>query len=422
MQSIVLVCRSWYGVGVIFLYENICIRRCHQLESLRWTLTSSPAKHLSLLVKSLTIQCCIPKSRAVNIGTDLELIMGCCTSLSTFAYNARFVPPAGVMSISFPTYITHFRLEGDFDYDQLFLILIQLKNTLLSFHLMIWDYNFERSVNSQDLRSRLNLPLLQSLSLTILSSEKSNALNLLRTHLSMPSLQRLTVAGYDLFHSSSDLCDWELLSSIFLFLESHGGHLRQLHINGFRFTPEAFIQILTFCPRLERVILHPSTFLHGYWSDSDEFYHPNLRWIDFAHYLRDRDVYRSSELRLSKKNLPALERVRRFCNFPGGMLNWLDEYPPNAEAETEEFVIDVFRHQLGCREGLFVWRFERDVLEDNEKGGRFSGSFTVWEDGNTDSDSDYIPTYSDRWDSSSSEDLDCEETTPLKVRKLPPWR
>jgi hypothetical protein len=140
------------------------------------------------------------------------------------------------------------------------------------------------------------------------------------------------------------------------FLASHGGQLRQLHLNGSPFTPKTFKLALNFCPCLERIILHPSPILRRNGTDLDDFFHPRLRCVDLTHHLHDIDVYGSSELRLLKKNLPALEHVRRFCNFPSELLGWVDDYPPSIGAETEEFVIDVFQHRVDCRGGLFVWR------------------------------------------------------------------
>jgi hypothetical protein len=115
------------------------------------------------------------------------------------------------------------------------------------------------------------------------------------------------------------------------------------------------------------------------------------------------DVNGPSELCLEKEYLPAVECVRRFCNLPGDLLKWVDECPPSADAETEEFEIGVCQHQMDYHDGVFVWKFERDAWDNGFMGGAFSGSFTVWGDG------DYEPTSSDESDSSSSQESDDDE-------------
>jgi hypothetical protein len=403
MQSIVLVCRSWSDVGVTFLYENVCIRRCHQLELLQRTLTNASIKLLNSLVKSLTIQCYIPEDREFGFRANLDDVVGCCPALSTFAYSTGFVPPASALLINFPAYITHFRLEGHFHYDILPLILQQLKQTLLSFHLMSWEKHFLYG------GSPVFLPSLHSLSVAFLGYRNVDVLDILRTHWVMPSLRSLTIVKHEYYQYVTVQCDEQLQTAIISFLACNGGQLRQLHIGleCFQFHPESFKQLLHFCPQLERLILHPSTFLRSHWTESNAFFHPNLRWIDFTHHLRDKDIYLSSELCLSEEYVPALECVRRFCNLHRGLHIWLDEYTPSEEDKTTGSVIDVFQHQLDCHEGLIAWRFERDVRGDAD-GGVLSGSFTVWED--TDSDDSYVPS-EDEEDDSSSEELDFECTT-----------
>jgi len=358
MQSIVLVCSGWYDAGIIFLYENVCIRRYRQLESLRWTLTSSPAKNFSLLVKSLTIQCCIPEDKTFDFQVDLEAVVGSCTSMSTFASNAIFDSPVHSMTIRFPAYITHLRLGREFDYVEVFAILMQLKETLTSFHFMIslWDDNFEQTAT---LWERLHLPSLQALSVTM-DRSKFPVWNILQSHLTMPSLQRFTVEEYyyGTFDSGGTLHDSApQIATIIRFLELHGSQLRQLRI-GFRskMTPKTFKQVLSLCPQLERIILHPSMLPSAQWISCD-LLHPKLRWVDFTHFLFEIYDYPSSELCLSRVNLPALERIRRFCDFPGWLIKWLDEYPPNAVAETEEFVTGLSWKGAVCLGEYWRFRF-----------------------------------------------------------------
>ena len=410
MHSIVIVCRGWYNVGVIFLYENICIRRRHQLECFRHTITSLAAnKHLDLLVKSLTIRCHIPKND-FDFGKNLEIVLGRCTSMSTFSYDAPFVPPTQAITVLFPAYITHLRLDGHFRFDDVLPILGQLEETLLSLHFMIWDTNFEQSLNHQTPKSNfLSLTSLHSLSVAV--RNQFEVLDTLRGQWNMPSLRRLTVSKYDFSNPRGEEHDYPMLqTSIISFLALFGRQMRQLHIgvNYFRFKPERFKELLKFCPRLERIIMHPATFLRKSWSDSNYFVHPRLRCIDLTHYFCHEGFYRSSELCLSKENLPSLECVRRFCNFPGDLRKWLDECSSSPDAEADQFSIDVFHQRLDFQDGLFIWRFEQDILEDEgERGGMFSGSFTVWED---DSDDGCYSQPSDD-ESSSSQDLDCEWTS-----------
>jgi hypothetical protein len=264
---------------------------------------------------------------------------------------------------------------------------------------MIWGDNSNQPSKSTMRQSHfLRLPSLQSLTVAALRD-----FGMLGSCWAMPSLQRLTVVRDGLFlHNYRDyLSHFGITSALLSLLSVLGNQIRHLHlaVEGFEFEPMIFKQVLKLCPRLERLILHPSTFLCQNWTDSDYFVHPHLRCIDLTYYLRDNDGYHPSELCLSNKNLPSLECVRRFCNLPERLFKWLDDYPPTPEPEKEETIIDVFQHHLDCRNGLYVWMVERDVLEDRvSEGAIFSGSFTVWEDVNSDEDSDYIPTSSDEDD------------------------
>ncbi len=75
MKSIILVCRSWYKVGAIFLYQHICIRRFPQPECLRETLYTSKPRNLGALVKSLDIQYYIPEEFTPKFAETLCAIM-----------------------------------------------------------------------------------------------------------------------------------------------------------------------------------------------------------------------------------------------------------------------------------------------------------------------------------------------------------
>ena len=379
IKSILLVSRLWYNVAVSFLYQNICIRRFYQLDFLRATLCGTSSAHLASLVKSIAIECHVPEGNDILFIDHLQAILPRCSSLSTFAYEYVFKIPSCTLPVVVPVHITHLRLDDNglkfFD------IVNHLESFLLSFHLTLRQPNFETKNH--------NLSSLQSLSVQLThANSKFQVLNTIRAHWTMPSLQRFTLAIYCF---SPPINYYNVEPDILGFLVRFGGHLQQLHIcvGESIFRPESFKLLLSACPQLQRIILHPSTLYRHFWSDSDlaDFFHPSLRHIDFTHLLSQLDTYDTSNLCLSKEHLPALESVRRFCNFPHDMCRWLDDYPPSPDPDAETFVINIFHHQLDCVAGLYVWRFEPNVLMDID-GGALSGSFTVWID--SDDDDDYV--------------------------------
>ena len=404
IQSILFVSRDWYNVAVTLLYQSICIRRFHQLGALRVTLCSTSSAHLALLVKSIAIECHVLERHDDLFIDHLQAILPRCSSLSTFAHNSAARTPKHAVQV--PAHVTHLILN---DHGlKFFSIVRELKHTLLSFHLTICELHSTSETIDMEKDS---LPFLQSLSVTVTGSSKFQLLNAL-THWAMPSLQRLTLALYCFSPPTRMLHKPEVESDILLFLVHCGGHLQQLQIllGDIVFRPQTFKSVLSSCPNLQRIILHPQTLHRNCWSNSDlaDFFHPSLRHIDFTHLLWQLDTYDSSNLCLSKEYLPALESVRRFCNFPHELNQWLDDHPPTADTSTDCFVIDVFHHQLECVAGLYVWRFERDAVMDID-GGAYAGSFTVWSNSSDEDDEDYVSSSDDS--NSSSYEVDEEWTT-----------
>ena len=140
MKSIVLVCRSWYNVGSVFLYQYICIRRFPQLECLCKTLqiSNSSSRHLGALVKSLDIQCYIPESFASQFAENLCAIMKLCPFISTFGYTSPCtLPPSALPTSCLKSQVTHLQLHYTVHYIDLVSILRDLQDQLLVLHVEI---------------------------------------------------------------------------------------------------------------------------------------------------------------------------------------------------------------------------------------------------------------------------------------------
>jgi hypothetical protein len=407
MKSIVLVCRAWYHIGVIFLYKYICIRRFPQLKQLCIALVDSALQPLGQLVKSLDINCHIPYEHRSRFKGYVREVMDACPFLTSFGYCSPCdLPPSTLQYGSLPPRITHLRLDSTVDYIPLLSILHELRGSLLVFcmHARVQMVEFVH----------VSLPSLQTLSvIDSYSKRRVDALCIMR-YWDMPALQQLTIWS-DSFnldnHPGHTLTDVGIEDAIISFVSIHGRRLLHLHIgiHYFLFHATGFQRMLQHCPLLERLIIHPSTFRRIHWM-VDRLFHPKLRWIDFTHHLRDKPHFPDSSLCLSKQEFPSLQGVRRFCNLPPYLIHWLDEFQPTQQDGLDNFTISIWHQELECLAGLILWKYERDVQAVNSTDDTdfaLSGSFSVWE--NVSSGSDYMSTSGEDSDTSSDELLSEED-------------
>jgi len=121
----------------------------------------------------------------------------------------------------------------------------------------------------------------------------------------------------------------------------YGRGLRLLHIGipHFRCPVTDFKMVLEHCPLLERLIMQPLHFLIGSTGKVTNFFHANLRWLDFIHNFRYKLLYARSSLALSNQALPSLEKVRHLCNLPGHLTIWVDDFDPSLDALSKCSVI-----------------------------------------------------------------------------------
>lgn len=418
LKSITLVSHSWYDVGVRFLYKDICIRRTAQLERLHQALAKSSLQQLYLLVKSIELQCLVPKDFSSKFSADLDAIINLCPALSKFAYiTPSPLPPTVIRPASLVPRITHLRLDGIVHYKVLVTILHEVRASLFVLQVRI-DYNeylesggepvpttTDGTGSSPTLTSRqVSLPFLQTLSVTDAAIKaKLDVLSILKDHWIMPLLRRATIYAYNTFIYSkptNDLEDESITKSTVSFLKVHGHGLHFLHI-GFpyvSFQAAAFQSLLGHCPLLERLVIHPCTFDRMKWA-RDRISHPNLRWIDLTYNFRSYTLYGDSCLCLAKGELPKLVGVRRICNLPGYYFNWLDKFHPPHDAELQEdFTLDVFDSRLVCRGGRSYWNVEPIVETSNSDGTSKPVEF----DGFSECEGDDESSYSDYADDESS--------------------
>jgi len=427
MKSITLVCRSWYHVGVQFLYESICIRRFPELQHLHETLAApSSLKNLAILVKSLDIQCHIPQIFVSEFDSTLRAIMKLCPSISGFGYTSPCnLPFPGLQLTCLKPHVTHLRLQNTVHYVELVSILRDLQHQLLVLHVKICHRQYQqyREFYSEDPKSpfcrgpaEVALPLLHTLSITPIDKlQNLNVLDVLQEHWVMPALERFTIY-INLFiynsrapNDSEVVNDRELRRSIVVFLSTHGKALRLLHIGipYFWFPATDFKKVLEHCPLLERLVMHPATFRRVHW-ECDEYFHANLRWLDFTHNFCNKSLYTRSSLALYNQVLPSLEKVRHLCNLPVHLTTWVDEFDPSLG--TDGFTIEMFHHQLVYEEGTLLYKFEQNAkTTDAFSFSPTSGSFSIWEDGS--SDDGYVPHSEASSDDSPSEGSSDEWTS-----------
>lgn len=402
MKSIVLVCRTWYHIGVIFLYKYICIRRFPRLEQLRTALVGPSLQPLGQLVKSLDINCYIPDEHLSRFNAYVREVMDVCPFLTSFGYCSPCdLPPSTLQSGSLPPRITHLRLDSTVYYDRLLSILHELRGSLLVFCMHARNLQMVALV-------RVSLPSLQTLSVIHSYSKREvGALDMTRNW-DMPALQQLTIWSNSFAHDNypgHTITDVRIEDAIISFVSTHGQGLLHLHIgiHYFLFHATRFQLVLQHCPLLERLIIHPSTFRRIHWM-VDRLFHPKLRWIDFTHYLHDKPHFPDSSLCLSKQEFPSLQGVRRFCNLPPHLVHWLDEFQPTQQDGSDNFTISIWHQELECQAGLILWKYEQDVQAADfidYMDPALSGSFSVWD--YVSSDSDYMSTSGEDSDTSSDE-------------------
>ncbi|KAJ7206285.1 hypothetical protein GGX14DRAFT_367369, partial [Mycena pura] len=83
-RAITRVCKTWYRIGVEFLYENVILRSIGQLPAFVRILETR--RELASFVRRLEVSCVIPRGYGLLFSTELEKLFNLCPSLSHFTY------------------------------------------------------------------------------------------------------------------------------------------------------------------------------------------------------------------------------------------------------------------------------------------------------------------------------------------------
>lgn len=396
MKSLVLVCRTWYHVGVTFLYEYICIRRFSQLECLCDVFEHSS---LSQLVKYLDIQCYIPEDLGSELDACLRTVTEHCPSLTSFGFSTPCdLPPSAIEQTNcLPPCITHLRLDSNLKNNQISSILDELGQNLIAFHFQIC---LEPEISTTFLAQQdTSFPQLRNLSI-FFSNQDSARLKELKCAWCMPALQHLTILAKEFRNFNRDVENF-----VVSLVRAHSRELLHLNI-GSNLRAAAFKSVLESCPRLERLVIHPYALLEEHWT-VNRFFHPKLRWIDFIHFRHEGSQFQG-HLRLSKEELPSLRGIRHIFNSPRHLSNWIDELQPQQD-RLVDFEINLFHQELVHSADLMPWRYEPNIRAVKAMNHRQPEPIlsAIWDSDDSDDkdDSDYIPSSSDSSSGSSSDEL-----------------
>jgi hypothetical protein len=261
-KSIVRVCKMWHAVGAEFLYEDVVFRRIGQIAAFVRTLETS-TRISSNLVKKITILAYVPRRYGQSCSEHLQRIFSRCCHIYKFTLTSPNVLP----DIAFPIHnvcITTLEVNDTFKYHSLLLILTQVCDTLssLSFHLR----------KSENLHTALCFPHLKKLVCDIWHPESAQALVVISSAWSLPSLQSLVFSTRSWLWTTSD----ESISAgmIHSFCLTHGKRLRFLLVGPCHLSSTTSMQeIVDACPSLEHLVARLDKSLLP-------IAHRKIKWID----------------------------------------------------------------------------------------------------------------------------------------------
>ncbi|KAJ3514276.1 hypothetical protein NLJ89_g2471 [Agrocybe chaxingu] len=332
-KSIISVCRSWFNSGLPFLYEDVCIRRLPQFESLLLALQNTRMR-IGTLVKALNILCYVPNGLSANFSTYVGTILSLCPRLRSFAYTSPTPVKGHTIIESIPQYITHLEVSG---------LPLQhlpcLSATLRSLRL----HNPSTSPESA-LHTKVALPCLSSLVLVQSPVQDGGAgLRFLTQSLDLPNLSRCTLDfPYSLFGREDPVAE-----AVVEFLIQHGGNLMFLNVAySFANLSGHLHPLHLYCPLLEHFVMPVSVVA---WNTDwiGAFKHATLRHIDFMHPPIASASDTLGEIPLLRSNLPALQSARLVAELPRVSYRWLQEFPPGAVRTADQrFVIDFYPNKL----------------------------------------------------------------------------
>ncbi|KAF9003388.1 hypothetical protein BDQ17DRAFT_1356128 [Cyathus striatus] len=299
-KSIIMVCKAWYGVGSLMLYESIVFRRCTQIPALLYSLRTKPT--LAAFIKHIHINCYIPGGMSVVCFKSLVEIYRNCSqliSIDTFFEAGYQFSHNAITSIPVPSPEKLAKLSCDIRDISLFSESYRniLLNALTELHLV---FNKGFNINSTLPTGGLHFPCVLSLKCSFLRREVPQGFDGFSQAFRFPSLLRLTVCTYPRAIWNSHTINDSNIGYFSSFIRSCGHKLRYLDIGDFLPVPLD----LSACPSLEHLVV------------GDEFKlvltayeHENLQLIDT--YEHDILKIRQNFRNVDRSTLPKLKYVRR---------------------------------------------------------------------------------------------------------------
>ncbi|KAF8163600.1 hypothetical protein B0H34DRAFT_795288 [Crassisporium funariophilum] len=333
-RSLVGVCRTWYSAGITLLYEDICIRRVHQLVCLRNTLRG--ASHtLGALIKTLNVGCMIIDQFHVEFSELLQDVFDLCPALSTFSFTSVWSLPFPDTILPLPSSITHLNLENPtLTYETMIGALSQTAHNLISLWLHVPEHWLEPAPSNH----HFIFPRLKSFCCRISQNTQLMLSNVISPNWTMDCLCQLTLIGEGFWDERAPM-----LTPFFI---SHGKGLKYLNIDSIICSaPYALWPIaplLTHCQELEHLVL----------GRLDSCAHPNIKWLDvWNDALLDSGIkFQIAFEELVQKNaMPSLQGIRYLST--AGTHRYISDFPtlvPPATVAGDfgSFAINAFDKEL----------------------------------------------------------------------------
>ncbi|KDR85872.1 hypothetical protein GALMADRAFT_390556 [Galerina marginata CBS 339.88] len=296
-NSIVNVCRTWYTVGIPFLYADVSIRRVYQLPNLLRTLNnSSPNLNLKETIRSVHFYCVVPVRYEQQFERQLKVLFDICPRITSCSFASQWSPfclPDAAPWYAVVPNITHLYLHYTIEAD-----LLERLVEVVSHYLLSLSFRVPGNHSSVAQIPPRNFTHLEDLTVWVATELAVNYTEAVTRAWKMPHLKRLTVQGELPEGALQHLC------------EAYGTGLQYLHITAHIDTSWAWYlwettplpDLLVLCPVLEHIVLSPQLF--------GTFEHKCIKWIDIwtsAEYGGDVDEMKT---KIASWKLPALNGVR----------------------------------------------------------------------------------------------------------------
>ncbi|KAJ7506755.1 hypothetical protein B0H11DRAFT_2323248 [Mycena galericulata] len=284
------VSKVWNRIGVELLYESVSIRRLGQLKSLIWALQAREG--LSPLVRSLDINCLVPRGFCELHRSEVKRLFELCPRLNHFGFCpandplGRLQPSETQRLLPGSQSITSLVFNGEVDYSLIILpALVQVCRNLRSLSLVLPD------------RKTANHPLLHFDNLQSLYLRINEGSDFLPSTWLVPRLQRVSLHGEGGFLPAA------------MTLTPHRGTIRSLSLFDFMAKDgeiHLLGQLINSFPALKHLavdnfLLRKGTFQLG---------HQTLTSLDLFIYLDARRMPTAQELQELHRVFPALQTVR----------------------------------------------------------------------------------------------------------------